>query len=234
MRALDFVTSSMKLGLGTGSTAAYFIDALGARVKAGLNVVCVPTSVATRMQAERLGIPLSTLDELKSLDMVVDGADECDNALNLIKGGGGALLYEKIVACASKKRVIIADSGKMVAALGRFPLPIEIVKFGAGVTRLKITEAFAGQGLHVDVRPRLAKDGAHFVSDEGNLIVDCVLIPQEGTLYPTIHDAPTLAKQLSQIAGIVEHGLFVGIADFVLVGKAHDNHVEVLECVRQG
>ena len=130
MRALDLVCDGMWLGLGTGSTAAKFVEALGARVAAGLKVLCVPTSEATRAQAERLGIPLSTLDETPHLHLTVDGADEIDDQLRLIKGGGGALLREKIVATASDQMVVIADDSKLVATLGRFPLPVEVVRFG--------------------------------------------------------------------------------------------------------
>src|SRR6478735_1464943 len=128
--ALDLVTDGMRLGLGTGSTAARFVAALGEQVAKGLNVVCVPTSEATRTQAERLGIPLTTLDETPQLDLTIDGADEIDDQLRMIKGGGGALLREKIVATASDRMVVIADESKLVTMLGAYPLPVEVVRFG--------------------------------------------------------------------------------------------------------
>ena len=142
--ALDLVTDGMRLGLGTGSTAARFVAALGERVAAGLNVICVPTSEATRAQAERLGIPLTTLDETPELDLTVDGADEIDRELRLIKGGGGALLREKIVATASNRMVVIADESKVVPALGAFPLPVEVVRFGL-LTTMHAIEAIAAE-----------------------------------------------------------------------------------------
>ena len=132
--ALDLVSDGMRLGLGSGSTAARFVEALGERVAAGLSVICVPTSEATRAQAERLGIPLTTLDQTPQLDLTVDGADEIDDQLRLIKGGGGALLREKIVATASDRMVVIADDSKLVSTLGRFPLPVEVVRFGLMAT----------------------------------------------------------------------------------------------------
>ena len=142
-RALEHVRDGMKLGLGTGSTAKHFVELLGERVRAGLNVVGVPTSEATRADAVRCGIPLTTLDDVDRLDLTVDGADEIDPALNLIKGGGGALLREKIVAAASDRMIVIADESKWVDVLGRFPLPVEVVPFGLAATRRAIGEAFA-------------------------------------------------------------------------------------------
>ena len=146
--ALDLVTDGMRLGLGTGSTAARFVAALGEQVAKGLNVVCVPTSESTRTQAERLGIPLTTLDETPQLDLTVDGADEIDDQLRMIKGGGGALLREKIVATASDRMVVIADESKLVGALGIFPLPVEVVRFGLLAT-MRLIEAIAAEtGCH--------------------------------------------------------------------------------------
>jgi len=142
--ALDLVTDGMRLGLGTGSTASRFVAALGERVAAGLNVICVPTSEATRAQAERLNIPLTTLDQTPQLDLTVDGADEIDGQLRMIKGGGGALLREKIVATASDQMVVIADDSKLVRTLGAFPLPVEVVRFGFAATR-RMVEAMAAQ-----------------------------------------------------------------------------------------
>src|SRR5450432_207961 len=138
-RALEQVRDGMKLGLGTGSTAKHFVELLGERVKGGLNVIGVPTSEATRADAQRCGVPLATLDEFDRLDLTVDGADEIDGALDLIKGGGGALLREKIVATASDRMIVIADESKWVATLGRFPLPVEVVSFGLAATRRAMT-----------------------------------------------------------------------------------------------
>src|SRR5436305_13993342 len=145
-RALDFVRPGMRLGLGTGSTAKHFVDLLAERVRAGLDIVAVPTSEATRAQADRLGIPLTTLDETPELDLTVDGADEIAPDLTLIKGGGGALLREKIVAMASARMVVIADETKWVSILGRFPLPIEVVPFGLAATRRLVEAASAAAG----------------------------------------------------------------------------------------
>ena len=144
-RALEDVRDGMKLGLGTGSTAKHFVELLGERVRAGLNVIGVPTSEATRAEAERCGVPLTTLDEIDHLDLTVDGADEIDPALNLIKGGGGALLREKIVAAASDRMIVIADDSKWVDALGRFPLPVEVIPFGLAATRRAIGRRICGK-----------------------------------------------------------------------------------------
>jgi len=160
LRALDLVCDGMWLGLGTGSTAARFVEALGVKVAAGLKVLCVPSSEATRAQAEALGIPLTTLDETPHLHLTVDGADEIDDQLRLIKGGGGALLREKIVATASDQMVVIADDRKLVKTLGLFPLPVEVVRFGFAATR-RMVEAMAAQaGCKGEITQRLGKDGA--------------------------------------------------------------------------
>lgn len=211
-RAVDLVEAGMRLGLGTGSTAALFVEALGRRVAAGLDVLAVPTSEATRLQAERLGIRLATLDEEPELDLTIDGADEIDPDLNLIKGGGGALLREKLVASASRRMVVIADDTKRVAQLGRFPLPVEIVAFGRETTLRRIsaalTERYAAPKLHV----RQGPDGRPFQTDGGHLIVDLEL--------GSIASPPELASALKGILGVVEHGLFVGLASLALIGHA--------------
>src|SRR3954469_24031555 len=150
-QALERGCDGMKLGLGTGSTAKHFVELLGARVQGGLKVIGVPTSEATRADAERCGIALTTLDQIDRLDLTVDGADEIDSALNLIKGGGGALLREKIVAAASDRMIVIADDSKWVPALGRFPLPIEVVPFGLAATRRAVARVFAQCGLSGDM-----------------------------------------------------------------------------------
>src|SRR5262252_2420709 len=163
-RALEEVRDGMKLGLGTGSTAKHFVDLLGEKVRAGLKVVGVPTSEATRAQAEQCGIALTTLDDIDRLDLTVDGADEVDHALNLIKGGGGALLREKIVAAASDRMIVIADQSKWVAVLGRFPLPVEVIPFGLAATQRAIARAFAKAGISGQMGLRKGKDGHVFVT----------------------------------------------------------------------
>jgi ribose 5-phosphate isomerase A len=207
--ALDLVKDGMRLGLGTGSTAARFVDALGDRVKAGLKVVCVPTSEATRVQAERLRIPLTTLDETPELDLTVDGADEIDQELRLIKGGGGALLREKIVATASNRMVVIADESKVVPTLGAFPLPVEVVRFGLLATMNAIEAISAEAGCRGTVTLRPGKGEAPFVTDQGNLVVDCA--------FGTIPEPEVLAFALKRVPGVVEHGLFLGLADLAIV-----------------
>ena len=209
--ALDLVEDGMLLGLGTGSTAACFVDALGKKVAEGLVVLCVPTSETTRAQAERLNIPLTTLDQTPQLDLTVDGADEIDDQLRLIKGGGGALLREKIVATASNRMAVIADAGKMVETLGRFPLPVEVVPFGFAST-LRMIEAMTVQaGCEGEIRQRHKKDGAPFITDQGNYIVDCAL--------GVIAEPEVLAFALKRIPGVVEHGLFLGVADLAIVAS---------------
>ena len=207
--ALDFVEPGMRLGLGTGSTARPFVELLGERVRAGLDVVAVPTSEATRAQAEQCGIPLTTLDETPELDLTIDGADEISADLTLIKGGGGALLREKIVAAASDRMIVIADESKSVEVLGRFPLPVEIVPFGLAATRRAIGEAFAQSGVSGQMVVRKGKDGHVFVTDGGHWIVDAHL--------GRIADAPRLAGLLALIPGVVEHGLFIGLASIEIL-----------------
>jgi ribose 5-phosphate isomerase A len=208
-RALEEVRDGMKLGLGTGSTARHFVDLLGEKVRAGLKVVGVPTSEATRVQAEQCGIALTTLDDIDQLDLTVDGADEVDHALNLIKGGGGALLREKIVAAASDRMIVIADESKWVEVLGRFPLPIEVVPFGLAATRRALAKAFAKAGASGEMVLRKGKDGHVFVTDGGHWIVDAHL--------GRIKDAPRLAGLLVAIPGVVEHGLFTDFASAVVL-----------------
>lgn len=209
-RACDLVEDGMRLGLGTGSTAALFVTALGERVAAGLDIVGVPTSEATRRQADALGIPLATLEEEPELDLTIDGADEIDPALNLIKGAGGALLREKIVASASRRMVVIADGSKEVRTLGRCPLPVEVVPFGLETTRRRIAALLHEMGLSGEPRLRRRTDGSAFETDGGHLILDAVL--------GTIPDASALALALSGLVGVVEHGLFIGLASAALIG----------------
>ena len=211
-RALEHVRDGMKLGLGTGSTAKHFVELLGDKVKGGLRVVGVPTSEGTRAQAQANGVPLTTLDEIDHLDLTVDGADEVDPQLNLIKGGGGALLREKIVASASDRMIVIADDSKWVEPLGRFPLPIEVVPFGLAATQRALADAFVRSGVSGQMVVRKAADGHVFVTDGGHWIVDVRL--------GEIQDAPRLAGLLSAIPGVVEHGLFIGLASTVILAGA--------------
>ena len=211
-RALQEVRGGMKLGLGTGSTAKHFVDLLGEKVRAGLDVVGVPTSEATRAQAEQCGVRLTTLDEIDRLDLTVDGADEIDGALNLVKGGGGALLREKIVAAASDRMIVIADETKWVDALGRFPLPVEVIPFGLAATRRAMAGAFAESGVSGQMVLRKGEDGHVFVTDGGHWIIDAHL--------GRIEDAPRLADRLSLIPGVVEHGLFIGLAHMAVLAGA--------------
>ncbi|MGE5266903.1 MAG: ribose-5-phosphate isomerase RpiA [Deltaproteobacteria bacterium] len=213
VRALAFVEPGMRLGLGTGSTAARFVDLLGQEVQKGLDVVCVPTSEATRRQAESLGIPLTTLDDVPFLDLTVDGADEIDKELRLVKGGGGALLREKIVATASDRMLVIADETKLVETLGAFPLPVEVVTFGLNATRNMIEMLAADAGCQGEISLRVKADGSLFTTDGGNAIFDCH--------FGRIDDPESLDEALKFIPGVVENGLFLGIADAAVVsGRA--------------
>ncbi len=206
--ALAWVEPGMRLGLGTGSTAACFVEALGRRVAAGLDVVGVPTSEATGRLAAECGIPLTTLDETPELDLTVDGADELDAGRRLIKGGGGALLREKIVATASARMVVVADRGKFVARLGAFPLPVEVVPFGREATVRAIARAVSKLGMSADTELRRV-NGAPFYSDNGNLILDCG--------FGAIPEPDNLAAALSVVPGVVDHGLFIGICTTAIV-----------------
>jgi ribose 5-phosphate isomerase A len=217
-KALEFVTPGMKLGLGTGSTAEAFVELLAPRVRGGLSIDCAATSERTAQKARALGIPLGELDALCPLDLTVDGADEADRALNLIKGGGAALLREKIVAASSKQMIVIADETKLVARLGKFALPVEVVAFGQGSTALRIKQAAAALGYEqMSIALRMQGD-APVKTDTGNLIYDCG--------FGAIKDAAALATALSAIPGVVEHGLFIGIATILLI--AHPGEVEVI------
>jgi len=211
-RALEHVRSGMKLGLGTGSTARHFVELLAERVAQGLEVVGVPTSEATRAQAEGLGVPLGTLDEHPVLDLCVDGADEVGPDLTLIKGGGGALLREKIVASAAQEMIVIADASKKVAQLGTFPLPIELVDFGVAAIRRGIDRAARDAGCQGLLTLRRRPDGHVFVTDQGHLILDAA--------YGIIRDPAALAANLANVPGVVEHGLFINLASRVILAGA--------------
>ncbi|MDK9696190.1 MAG: ribose-5-phosphate isomerase RpiA [Siculibacillus sp.] len=210
--ALDFVEQGMKLGLGTGSTADEFVKLLAEKVAVGLDVVGVPTSERTAALAGSLGIRLATLEQLPKLDLTVDGADEIGPGLVLVKGGGGALLREKIVAAASTRMVVIADTSKVVDPIGAFPLPIEVNPFGFGSTRSKIVDAAGALGLTGPVELRRTADGSTFVTDGGHWIVDAS--------FRRIPDPEKLSRALFEIPGVVEHGLFIGLATAAVVARA--------------
>ena len=199
--ALEEIRPGMRVGLGTGSTARALVDLLGDRVRAGLQIICVPTSEATGAQATGLGIPLTTLDDTPELDLTIDGADEIGPGLSLIKGGGAALLREKIVAAASKRMVVIADRSKLVDALGQVPLPIEVNRFGLGATRLAVERIVARHAAQGGIRLRLTGAGEPLVTDGGHLILDA--------FFGRISDPEALSSNLRDVPGVVEHGLFL-------------------------
>jgi ribose 5-phosphate isomerase A len=204
--AAKLVREGDVVGLGTGSTAYFAVIALGERAKAGLKILGIPTSVQTGDLARSVGITLTTLDEHPEIDITIDGADEVDHQLNLIKGGGGALLREKVVASASKRMIVIADSSKYVDVLGKFPLPLEIISFARTVVEKKILS------LGASVKLRTKRDGSRYLTDNGNPILDCS--------FREIKNPRALAQELSDLPGIVEHGLFIGLAERVLIGRA--------------
>jgi ribose 5-phosphate isomerase A len=206
--SLQFVKDGQVVGLGSGSTATHFIKLLGERVKNGLRVRGIPTSVRSRELAESLRIPLTTLDECQEIAVTVDGADEVDPQLRLIKGGGGALLREKIVASATKQMVVVADATKQVQTLGKFPLPVEVIRFAQALIAKRITAL----GAEVELRTRA--DGEPYVTDENNHILDC--------RFGKIRHPDQLARQLSDMPGVVEHGLFIGMASVVLVARGNE------------
>jgi ribose 5-phosphate isomerase A len=208
--ALDEVRHGMRLGIGTGSTAEHFVRALARKVGEGLEVIGVPTSERTAALCTELGVPLTTLDDCPELDLTVDGADELDPALCLIKGGGGALLREKIVATSSARMIVIADASKKVARLGAFPLPVEVVPFGLAATRNAVARALDGLGYEAPIR--LRGGDTPFVTDGGHHILDIDM--------RQISDAKALSRALLDIPGVVEHGLFIGIADAAYLAGA--------------
>jgi len=204
---LRFIRDGQVIGLGTGSTAAFFIRLLGEQVRDGLRIRGIPTSVRSKELALSLGIPLTTLEECQEIAVTVDGADEVDPELRLIKGGGGALLREKVVASATRQLVIVADATKRVPVLGKFPLPVEVIQFAQALVAKRIA------ALGAEVRLR-AESGIPFVTDENNHILDCH--------FGEIPDADGLARQLSDMPGVVEHGLFIGMASTALFAKGSE------------
>ncbi|AWV33356.1 ribose 5-phosphate isomerase A [Paenibacillus odorifer] len=212
-KAVEFVKDGMKIGLGTGSTAYWAINKLGERVSEGLKITAVATSRASEEQARELGIPIVAFGDIDSLDLTIDGADELDSSLQLIKGGGGALLREKIVASNSTRMIVIADESKVVNTLGKFPLPVEIVPFAWEWTVAELA--------NLGCNPELRRSGEElYKTDNGNYIADC--------RFEAIESAPKLALAIQNIPGVVEHGLFIGIAAMAIVGKK-DGSIETIE-----
>jgi ribose 5-phosphate isomerase A len=216
-KALEYVKDGMKLGLGSGSTAEIFVEMLAPRIRGGEKLLCVPTSEKTAALARKMGFTLASLDDLAPLDLTVDGADEADRNLDLIKGGGGMLLREKIVAAASRQMVVIADESKLVPRLGRYPLPIEVVEFGHKSTATRLAAALAAAG-YANVPMTLRQRDGVFKTDSGNVIYDCA--------FGAIQNAPKLAAAISAVPGVVEHGLFIGVATTLLI--AADGEIEAI------
>ncbi|MBU2193011.1 MAG: ribose-5-phosphate isomerase RpiA [Alphaproteobacteria bacterium] len=206
--ALDHVEDSMRLGIGTGSTADEFVRLLAGKVAGGMKITGVPTSERTASLCAELGVALSTLDETPQLDLTIDGADEIDPALNLVKGGGGALLREKIVAAASARMIVIADESKLVKTLGHFPLPIEVNRFGLRATEIAIARAVENLGLAGPIILRMT-EGQPFVTDGGHLILDAS--------FGRIPDTRALSNALHAVPGVVEHGMFLGMAEQAII-----------------
>jgi len=217
--SVRYIEDGQVVGLGTGSTAKFAIEALGLKVRQGLKIRGIPTSVRSRDLATQLGIPLTTFEEVQQIDVTIDGADEFDPKLNLIKGGGGALLREKIVASATKKLLIVTDATKQVQMLGKFPLPVEVIKFAQALVAREIRALGAKTKLRLASETDSDKAGP-YITDEGNHILDCS--------FDQIPDPPALALKLSQIPGVVEHGLFIGMASAVIMAKG----TEVIEIRR--
>jgi ribose 5-phosphate isomerase A len=204
-RALEFITDGMVVGLGTGSTATHFIRLLGARVQTGLKIRGIPSSQSSETLAKSLLIPIIDFAQTSRIDVTVDGADEIAPGLALLKGGGGALLREKIVASASQKFIVVADSSKIVEHLGKFPLPVEVIPMAAPLVAAKLS------ALKIRAQVRQQSSGGDYITDEGNLILDCDCGP--------ILDPPALAREIRAIVGVVEHGLFLNMADLAIVSS---------------
>lgn len=211
LKAVSFVKTGQVVGLGTGSTAYFAIQEIGKMVREGLQIQAIPTSEATRQLAEEWKIPLADINDIRAIDVTIDGADEFNSRLQLIKGGGGALLREKIVASITKTQIIIADASKQVGKLGAFKVPIEVVPFAANA----VTRTLRSLNGMATLR---ARNETAYITDQGNYILD--------VSFGLIADPAALAKELDHITGIVEHGLFIDLADYIIVGKG--NQVEVM------
>ena len=224
MAALEYVEDGMVLGLGSGSTAEIFIDRLGEKVAGGMKVTGIPTSKRTAECAVEAGVPLSEPDKVDRINLTIDGADEVDPGFNLIKGGGACLLREKIIAHASERMVVIVDNSKMVETLGRFPLPIEVDPFGMALTAEQVFDALKATGCEeAQTILRQMKDGSGpLMTDGGNYILD--------SRCKTIPNPAETALALSQIPGVMEHGLFIELADAIIIGEA--DHARVIELAR--
>ncbi len=207
VRSMEYIEDGMRLGIGSGTTLKYVIEQLGDRVRQGLKVVGVPTSNASAALAREYGIELTTFEEVQELDLALDGADEIGPGLSLIKGGGGCLLHEKIVASAAKRFVIVVGEGKVVAQLGRFPLPVEVIPFAAGLVRGSLTELGGKPVLRTGIEA-----GMPYLTDEGNWIYDCH--------FGVIGEPHELAAEIRSIVGVVEHGLFLDMATEAVVADA--------------
>jgi len=216
-KALEYVQDGMKLGLGSGSTAEIFVEMLAPRVRGGEKLLCVPTSERTAALARKLGLTLAALDDLAPLDLTIDGADEADRNLDLIKGGGGMLLREKIVAASSRRMIVIAEESKMVPRLGKFPLPVEVVEFGHKSTAQLLGKALVAAGYTSAPLTLRQRDGQVFKTDGGNVIYDIAL--------GSIQNAPKLAAAISVVPGVVEHGLFIGLATTLLIAGPGETEV---------
>jgi len=207
-KALEFISSGMTVGLGSGTTATHFIKLLGERVRQGLKIRGIASSNNSEQLAKSLSIPIVDFHQTSVIDVTVDGADEIAPGLALIKGGGGALLREKIVASASKKFIVVADSSKIVAHLGKFPLPVEVIPMAAPLVAVKLSAL----GIRPAVRHH--PEGTEYITDEGNLILDCAC--------GQILDPPALAASIRAIVGVVEHGLFLNMADQAIVSSERE------------
>jgi ribose 5-phosphate isomerase A len=212
--AVKYIQDGMVVGLGSGTTAHWFIKKLGQMVKDGLEIKAVATSVESEVLAKELEIPIVSFEEIDHIDVTVDGADEVDPGLNLIKGGGGALLREKIVATASRELIIIVDESKLVKQLGKFPLPVEVIPFALSITQQKVEELGCKAGIRVD------QENGRFKTNNGNVILDCE--------FEKISNPEELTQKLNMISGVVENGLFINLAKKVLVGYKNGN-LEILE-----
>lgn len=212
-KAAEYVTEGMVVGLGTGSTAYYMVEALGKRVKEGLKITGVTTSTRTKEQAEKLGIPLKTIDEVDAVDLTIDGADEIDANYQGVKGGGGALLFEKIVADYSKKVIWIVDGSKMVDTLGTFPLPVEVLPYGSQ----QLVRIFEEKGYHPAIRK--TEDGENYLTDGNHYIIDLHMAK--------IENPQSLAEWLDGLTGVMEHGLFLNRVNTIIVG--HEAGLEIIE-----